>query len=54
MKLYCEICHKPCTSEISDSYHFIVRGLMVCPECLEAERCIIPEWKTETSTDSGG
>jgi hypothetical protein len=41
MRHHCYFCHKSVTSELpSDS---VIRALLVCPECIEAKKIIIPE-----------
>ncbi len=41
MRLYCYFCGKSVSTEVPDST--IVRAVLVCPECIEAERIRVNE-----------
>jgi hypothetical protein len=41
MRYYCNFCYKSVTSELFDDS--VIRAILVCPECIEARRIIIPE-----------
>jgi hypothetical protein len=41
MRYYCHLCFKSVSSELpGDS---VIRAILVCPECLEAGKAILPE-----------
>jgi len=41
MRLYCYFCGKSVTSVLHPDT--VVRAILVCPECIEAKKVIIPE-----------
>ena len=41
MRIYCSMCGKSCSTEVPDTTVF--RAMAVCPECIEAEKVIIPD-----------
>ena len=41
MRYVCHFCGKSVTSDLPADA--VIRALLVCPECLEAKRIIIPE-----------
>lgn len=41
MRYYCWFCGKSVTSELIDDS--IIRAILVCPECIQAKKIIIPE-----------
>jgi DNA-directed RNA polymerase subunit RPC12/RpoP len=41
MRYTCYFCGKPVTSELPEAA--VIRALLVCPECIDAKRVIIPE-----------
>ena len=41
MRYICHFCKKSVSSSLPDDA--VIRALMVCPECIEAKRIIIPE-----------
>jgi hypothetical protein len=41
MRLYCTFCGKSVSSEVPEDA--VVRAALVCPECLEAGKIILPE-----------
>ena len=43
MRLYCATCQKSVSNELPDDT--VVRALLVCPECIEKGKIIIPEEK---------
>jgi len=40
MRLYCYFCSKSVSSEVPKDT--IVRAVLICPECIEAKRILIP------------
>lgn len=45
IRLHCYFCCKPVSSKIP--YETVVRALIICPECIEKNRIIIPESEDE-------
>jgi DNA-directed RNA polymerase subunit RPC12/RpoP len=41
MRYHCQFCGKSVTSELPDDS--VIRSILVCPECIEAGRIVIPE-----------
>jgi hypothetical protein len=41
MRYFCWCCHKSVTSELPEDS--VIRALLVCPECIEANRVIFPD-----------
>jgi DNA-directed RNA polymerase subunit RPC12/RpoP len=45
MRYLCHFCGKSVTNEVPDDT--VIRAILVCPECIEAKRIIIPEQTNE-------
>jgi DNA-directed RNA polymerase subunit RPC12/RpoP len=41
MRYHCHFCGKSVTSELPDDT--VIRAILVCPECIEDKRIVIPE-----------
>jgi DNA-directed RNA polymerase subunit RPC12/RpoP len=50
MRYYCFTCGKSVTSELHPDA--IIRAVLVCPECIESKKIVIPELK-EPRTAAG-
>jgi len=48
MRYHCHFCHKSVTSELP--LDTTIRALLVCPECIEANRIIIPDDPKDLNT----
>jgi DNA-directed RNA polymerase subunit RPC12/RpoP len=46
MRYACFFCGKSVTSELPNDS--VIRALLICPECMEDEKIIIPESETTT------
>ena len=49
MRIYCYFCGKSVSSEVPDET--ILRAVAVCPECIEAQRIVIPDAPTPHEVD---
>ena len=52
MRLHCWFCQKSVSSEVHHSV--VVRATLVCPECIQAGKVIIPEIDEEASSRAVG
>jgi len=52
MRYHCYFCGKSVTSELPNDS--IIRAVLICPECIEAKRVIIPDDDPEAGTPGGG
>jgi hypothetical protein len=41
MRYFCNFCYKSVTSELPEDA--VIRAVLVCPECIEAKKILIPE-----------
>jgi DNA-directed RNA polymerase subunit RPC12/RpoP len=41
MRYHCYFCGKSVTTELPDDS--VIRAVLVCPECIEAKRILLPE-----------
>jgi len=41
MRYHCHFCAKSVTTELPNDS--VIRAILVCPECIEARRIVIPE-----------
>ena len=50
MRYHCYGCGKAVTSPLPDDV--VIRAILVCPECLEAKRILIPEEPQQTNRET--
>ena len=50
MFYHCYCCGKPVTSAMP--HDSVVRAILICPECIEAKRIIIPEERRQTNRET--